>query len=265
MKQISLKTHLLRLVILVMLATTNVIVYSQNTAHEIYLKGFTYFQNGDLENSIKCWTQAAEQGYDKAQYELGVCYQEGEGVTQNLKEAAKWFRMSANQGNADAQYGLALCYINGTGVKQNYTEAAKWLRKAADQGMAKAQYGLGLCYQEGEGVEENRAEAEKWFRKAAAQGHAKAKSELSSYNNNNVAQNTTKPAPKTTPKADSKPKTDAPKANTPKAETPKSSVQQGDDYFNLGLKYYNEKNLTEAVKYYRKAAELGHSGAQYNL
>ena len=57
MKQISLKTHLLRLVILVMLATTNVVVYSQNTAHEIYLKGFTYFQNGDLKQPNKVTTR----------------------------------------------------------------------------------------------------------------------------------------------------------------------------------------------------------------
>ncbi len=56
------------------------------------------------------------------------------------------FRSYATDGNAVAQYNLGVMYFNGHGVTQNYAEAARWYRKAADQGDAKAQYNLGLMY-----------------------------------------------------------------------------------------------------------------------
>ena len=52
----------------------------------------------------------------------------------------------AEQGNADAQYNLGVMYDNGQGVRQDYAEAARWYRKAAEQGNAKAQYNLGSMY-----------------------------------------------------------------------------------------------------------------------
>ncbi|WP_277600823.1 tetratricopeptide repeat protein [Eikenella corrodens] len=52
----------------------------------------------------------------------------------------------AEQGNADAQYNLGVMYDNGQGVRQDYAEAARWYRKAAEQGYAKAQYNLGSMY-----------------------------------------------------------------------------------------------------------------------
>ena len=38
-----------------------------------------------------------------------------------------------------------------------------------------------------------------------------------------------------------------------------------EDMFQNGLEHYDKKNYTEAVKWYRKAAEQGHAGAQNNL
>jgi len=52
---------------------------------------------------------------------------------------------AANQGNADAQYQLGLCYFNGNGVRRNYTKAAVWFRMAAEQGHTHAQYQLWWC------------------------------------------------------------------------------------------------------------------------
>ena len=49
----------------------------------------------------------------------------------------------ADQGNAVAEYNLGVLYNIGKGVTPDRAEAAKWLRKAADQGLAKAQAGLG--------------------------------------------------------------------------------------------------------------------------
>jgi TPR repeat protein len=53
-----------------------------------------------------------------------------------------WFRKAAEQGHASAQYNLGMMYLKGQGVTHNYQEAAKWFQKAAEQGHAKAQKAL---------------------------------------------------------------------------------------------------------------------------
>ena len=128
----------------------------------------------DLEEAVKWYRKAAEQGYARAQYNLGHCYEYGKGVEKNEIETVKWYRKAAEQGYAVAQNGFGFCYDNGTGVEKNEVEAVKWYRKAAEQGYARAQYNLGVCYDNGTGVEENEIEAVKWYRKAAEQGYADA-------------------------------------------------------------------------------------------
>ncbi|MCH5309757.1 MAG: SEL1-like repeat protein [Prevotella sp.] len=105
-----------------------------------------------------------------AQFNLGIEYLQ----SQNYSEAAKWFRKAAEQGLAQAQYNLGVCYDNGWGISQNYSEAVKWYRKAAEQGLAEAQCNLGVCYYKGEGVSQNYNEALKWCQKAVEQGYGKA-------------------------------------------------------------------------------------------
>ncbi len=78
--------------------------------------------------------------------------------------------IKAAQGDADAQFNLGVMYENGQGVPQGYAEAVKWYRKAAEQGFAPAQHNLGVMYQKGQGVPQGEAEAVKWWRKAAEQG-----------------------------------------------------------------------------------------------
>ncbi|MDI3503220.1 MAG: uncharacterized protein PWP64_156, partial [Candidatus Cloacimonadota bacterium] len=48
----------------------------------------------------------ALRGNAEAQYILGVCYDIGEGVDKNPKQAVYWYEKAANQGNAEAQYIL---------------------------------------------------------------------------------------------------------------------------------------------------------------
>ena len=132
----------------------------------------------DYAWAVKWFRKAAEQGLAKAQYDLGVCYYYGRGVAQDYAEAVKWYRKAAEQGDAEAQNNLGECYANGEGVPKDDNEAVKWFRKAAEQGNDKAQYNLGVCYHNGNGVARDYAEAVKWFRKAAAQGYAEARDEL---------------------------------------------------------------------------------------
>ena len=96
-------------------------------------------------------------------------------VVSAFAESVADYRKAAEQGDADAQYNLGLFYANGDGVSKDFAEAVKWWRKSAEQGNVEAQYRLGVCYKNGDGVTKNFAEAAKWCRKAAQQGHQQAK------------------------------------------------------------------------------------------
>jgi TPR repeat protein len=119
----------------------------------------------------------AETGDAQAQYNLGVCYDQGQGVAQDHTEAVMLYRKAADQGLAEAQNELGLCYIStgeGLGVARGFVEAVKWFREAANQGYAEAQCNLGRCYLFGRGVSQDYLQAYEWFNLAAAQGNTNA-------------------------------------------------------------------------------------------
>ena len=93
----------------------------------------------DRVTDINDCRRIADQGDARAQYNLGMMYGNGEGVSRDYKESVKWFKLAAKQGIAQAQYNLGVMYGNGRIVPQDYKEAVKWYRLAADQGYAKAQ------------------------------------------------------------------------------------------------------------------------------
>ena len=81
----------------------------------------------------------------------------------------------AEGGDAIAQFNLGLMYDNGEGVPEDDTQAVKWYRLAADQGNAFAQFFLGLMYTKGEGVPEDDVESYARFNVAVALGNEDAK------------------------------------------------------------------------------------------
>ena len=232
----------------------------------------------------------AQNGSAEAQYQLAQAYETGDGVPKDLAEAVKWYRKAADQGIADAQYKLALAYENGNGVKKDLTEAVKWSQKAAEQGIADAQYKLALAYQTGNGMKKNLSEAVKWYRKAANQGHTTARNELktaelmlNAQNDNTEAQYKLALAYET---GDGVPKDLAEALNWYRkaaeqghAEAQKKlrvnelllNAQKGDPQAQLELgKAYETgdgvpKDISEALNWYRKAAEGEHAEAQYYL
>src|SRR5690606_38651112 len=66
----------------------------------------------------------AEAGDAEAQRNLGSIYQMGQGVPQDLEQAARWYRAAAEQGHAVAQLNLAMLYNFGMGVESDLQEAA---------------------------------------------------------------------------------------------------------------------------------------------
>ena len=143
-----------------------------------YLNGYGVKQ--DKHEAARWYRKAAEQGYDKAQNDLGEWYiRFGTGSCLCLGESERWFEKAAEQGYARAQSNLgSLCRRRYYYTDIGNELAVKWYRKAAEQGYAEAQYGLGNCYEKGWSVAQDYQEAVKWYRKAAEKGHAKAKARL---------------------------------------------------------------------------------------
>jgi TPR repeat protein len=121
-------------------------------------------------NPIAELRKDAEQGNERAQYELGCCYNGERGLQRDPAEAAKWWGMAAANGMADAQYCLGLSYCLGDGVPKDPALAAKWLKRAAEQDHMDAQYFLALSYRAGLGVPRSPQLASYWLNRAASQG-----------------------------------------------------------------------------------------------
>lgn len=196
----------------------------------------------DYVEAVKWYRKAAEQGYRFAQFSLGMCYHFGHGVDEDDIEAVKWYRKAAEQGFDYAQFWLGKCYYFGYGVDIDYIEAVKWYRKAAEQGFDTAQWLLGDCYYCGRGVDEDKVKAVKWYRKAAEQGNADAKTDLGwcYYCGDGVAENVEKA-----------------EELLLDAATEDSSLAM----LRLGHIYINDGNATRAIDWYKKAAEHGEAYA----
>ena len=128
--------------------------------------------------AVKYYREVAEIGIARAQYDLGNCYANGDGIAKDPVEAAKWWRKAAEQGLAEAQNRYGACCQEGEGVEKDLKKAVYWYRKSAEQGFAKAQYNLGICFEYGLGVEKNLHQSAEWYRKAAEQAFEPAKQAL---------------------------------------------------------------------------------------
>ena len=125
------------------------------------------------------WIQkAAKQEHVKAMHVLGSLYEEGVGVGQDDKLAAKWHQQAAEKGLAEAQMSLALLYDQGKGVEKDESVAAEWAMKAAAQGHAPAQALYGLKLVRGDGVPKNSSKAAVWFLRSAQQGNGFSQRQL---------------------------------------------------------------------------------------
>ena len=91
-----------------------------------FQKGLDAAQRGDYTTALKEWTSLAEQGDAKAQFNLGIMYERGQGVLQDYKTAVKCYILAAEQGYAKAQYNLGVMYALGQGVIADKVYAHMW-------------------------------------------------------------------------------------------------------------------------------------------
>lgn len=143
-------------------------------------------------NDIASLHSRAAQGDAEARFQLGVRYDNADGVPRDPVAAANWYRFAAEQGHGLAQLHLGLMLNAGdVGFERDDVDAARWFERAAQQGVADAQFNLALLYYNAEGVDQSDAIAYQWFAAAAAQGHARAQFNLGALfaNGHGVEQN----------------------------------------------------------------------------
>lgn len=97
--------------------------------------GYYYgWENVDYEKAIKYATEAAELGVAAGHNDLGIFYENGNGVAQDHAKAVEHYQKSADGGNEYAQCNLGLMYLWGKGVDSDRQKAREWFEKSAAQG-----------------------------------------------------------------------------------------------------------------------------------
>ena len=125
--------------------------------------GMTMFEQGRFEAAEAELEPLAEAGDARAQYILGVIFQNGLSGKQYPGSAVAWFRKAASQGYVEAQMELGRMYRDGDGVAQDPEEMIKWYKLAAEQGDVGAQLFVADAYAYGHGVEPDRIAAYMWY------------------------------------------------------------------------------------------------------
>jgi TPR repeat protein len=148
---------------------------AKGSAKAQFLLGLLYEQGAgkrakNLTLAHRWFLKAAEQGYPRAQYKIATAYHFGTGIAADAERAVLWYRRAAGQGVAEAQHNLAHMLLNGTGTKRSPDEAARWYTENARHGFGPSQLALGYLYLQGTGVKADLAEAWAWFRAAESRG-----------------------------------------------------------------------------------------------
>uniref|UniRef100_UPI00398EC9F3 death ligand signal enhancer isoform X2 n=1 Tax=Pristiophorus japonicus TaxID=55135 RepID=UPI00398EC9F3 len=165
-------------------ATSNLQGATASTISSILnIIGIENLKAKDYEMAFSCFMMAARQGYSKAQYNVGVCYELGRGTAKDIEKAALYYSQAAAQGHSMAQYRWAryLLHAKPARVARDTQNAIQQLEKTAKSGLKEdpsSQYHLGICYQKGWGVTQDDRRAAELYQKAAALEHADAQCAL---------------------------------------------------------------------------------------
>lgn len=95
---------------------------------------------------IKRLTLLADQGDNKAAYQLAQNYDTGNGVPVDKSKAVYWLQKAADLGNVWALSDLGVRYNRGEGVQKNPQKAFELYQRGAEKGDFAAMYNLGLIY-----------------------------------------------------------------------------------------------------------------------
>ncbi|XP_023227736.1 death ligand signal enhancer-like isoform X2 [Centruroides sculpturatus] len=167
----------------------------------------------DPSHAFLHFEKAGKLGCSKANFNLGVCFETGNGIKRDLEKAAHYYKLAASEGHGLALYNLGIYYLEGMGgLEKDENTAIELIEKAAEQNIVEAQvflgihyfqcnkrckafkyfekaaktstdgqYYLGLCFENGWGTNIDNHQAAKLFSSAAASGHLEAIFSIASY------------------------------------------------------------------------------------
>ncbi len=138
-------------------------------------KCYKYAENLDLKQATEYLQQAADLGDTEAMRQLGICYENGEGVDRNLGRAVELYQQAVDKKNAKAMVNLAYCYENGIEVPKNLSKALELLQQAVALDDSDAMFKLASWFEQGKGdLSKNEVEAVYLLGQAAGNEHVEA-------------------------------------------------------------------------------------------
>ena len=106
-----------------------------------------------------CNTHIHDGPLPHVMYNLGLCYEHGDGVEQDKHKAFELYERASEMGNSNAIYALGVCYEHGDGVEQDKHKSFELNQRASEMGNPYAMINLGVCYEHGYGVRKNKHNA----------------------------------------------------------------------------------------------------------
>lgn len=140
--------------------------------------GTENIKTGDYTAAFSYFQKAADRGYSKAQYNVGLCLEHGRGTSRDLSKAILFYHLAAVQGHSLAQYRYARCLLQSPGSVSDPEQqrAVSLLRQAADSGLTEAQAFLGVLFTKEPHLDEQRAVKYLWL--AASNGDSQSRFHL---------------------------------------------------------------------------------------
>ncbi|EPY81409.1 death ligand signal enhancer precursor [Camelus ferus] len=129
------------------------------------LLGTENMRDGDHVAAFSHFQKAADRGYSKAQYNVGLCHEHGRGTPRDLDKAALYYQLAAGQGHSLAQYRYARCLLQdpASSWDPERQRAVSMLKQAADSGLREAQAFLGVLFTKEPYLDEQRAVKYLWL------------------------------------------------------------------------------------------------------
>lgn len=133
---------------------------------------YTYDELTREYDKARHWYEIAVAGNDgAAMTNLGLMYQDGRGVNQDIEKARTLFLGAIEQGDSSGHVNLGRMYENGWGVERDYSQAFYHYSEGTELNNDQAMHNLANLYLTGRHVEKDRAKANELFKKAAARGN----------------------------------------------------------------------------------------------
>lgn len=88
----------------------------------------------DSKTAFEYYTKAAEKGNGRALFKLGVMYENGNGIKEDIQKALEYYNRAADEFLcADAMYHLGYIHYYGIGVEQDRKKGFEFFMRAAEK------------------------------------------------------------------------------------------------------------------------------------